>query len=82
MPQLEVVLAAIRMKSFALVGKAPSEAQFSYEIALGSIVLAQGCIVVVGATGKRGGFVEVEWGSAEVVGLAHGAEVATAVMIA
>ena len=65
-----------------MVGAPISEAQLTYEIALGRIVLvAQGGIVVVGASGQLRGLVEVERGSAEVVGLALGAEV-SAVMVA
>ena len=65
-----------------MVGAPTSEAQLTYKIALGCIVLvAQGCIVVVGASGQLRGLVEVDGGSAEVVGLALGAE-ASAVMVA
>ena len=65
-----------------MVGAPTSEAQLTYEIALGCIVLvAQGGIVVVGASGQLRRLVEVEGGSAEVVGLALGAET-SAVMVA
>ena len=44
------------------------------------MLVAQGGIVVVGASGQLRGLVEVEGGSAEVVGLALGAEASTVVV--
>ena len=65
-----------------MVGAPTSEAQLTYEIALGRIVLAaQGGIVVVGTLSQLRRLVEVERCSAEVVGLALGAET-SAVMVA